>query len=298
MSTAHHLSRRLFLLLSFLFMLSTSAFADTATQDPLDQAYANMKRVAVAGPSAVKLGNKAMLNLPDEYVYIPPKEAAVFMRELGNYVEEGYFYGLVFHKEMDGFISIDYDDTGYIKDDDAKDWNADELLDNLREGTKEGNKDRIKKDIAPIEVLGWIEKPNYDPATHRLLWSVALQDIGSKAPASEQGVNYNTYLLGRRGYFELNLVTDRANVEKGKPLAKTLLNAVSFNAGERYSDYDAKSDKVAEYGLAALIGGIAAKKIGLLAMIGIALLKFWKLTAIGVIAVGAGLKKFVFRDKS
>lgn len=74
----------------------------------------------------------------------------------------------------------------------------------------------------------------------------------AKLPASEQGINYNTYLLGRRGYFELNLVTDRANMEKGKPLAKTLLNAVSFNAGERYSDYDAKSDKVAEYGLALL----------------------------------------------
>ncbi|MDI8978052.1 DUF2167 domain-containing protein, partial [Salmonella enterica subsp. enterica serovar Lubbock] len=40
-------------------------------------------------------------------------------------------------KEMNGFISIEYDDSGYVKDDDAKNWDADELMDNLRKGTKE-----------------------------------------------------------------------------------------------------------------------------------------------------------------
>lgn len=295
MRSAVVLPRALFLLFSFLF--TVNVFAETTPPDPVEQAYTAMKRVAVAGPSVVPLGSKATLNLPTDYVYIPAKEASVFMRELGNYVDDD-FYGLVFHQNMDGFISIDYDDAGYIKDDDAKDWDADELLSNLREGTKEGNKARVKKGIPGIEVLGWIEKPNYDAASHRLIWSAAIQDIGSNSPVNEQGVNYNTYLLGRGGYFELNLITDRASVEEGKPLAKTLLNAVNFNAGERYSDYNAKTDKLAEYGLAALVGGIAAKKIGLLAMIGIALLKFWKLTAIGVIAVGAGMKKFVFRKKS
>ncbi len=80
-------------------------------------------------------------------------------------------------------------------------------------------------------------------------------------PVNEQGVNYNTYLLGREGYFELNLITDRGSVEAAKPLTKTLLNTVNFNEGQRYSDYNAKTDKLAEYGLAALIGGIAAKKV-------------------------------------
>ncbi|VDY44018.1 membrane protein [Salmonella enterica subsp. enterica serovar Daytona] len=42
------------------------------------------------------------------------------MREIGNYVDDEYFYGLVFKKEMNGFISIEYDDSGYVKDDDAK----------------------------------------------------------------------------------------------------------------------------------------------------------------------------------
>lgn len=292
-----------YLFLSFLFALSFHVFAANQSEPqqadaPVEIAYAGMQRVAVPGPATIPLGKKASIQLPKNYVYFPAKESSVFMTELGNYVDDENFYGLIFHKDIDGFISIDYDNSGYIKDDDAKDWDADELLKSLREGTKEGNKDRVKKGIPAIEVIGWVEKPGYDAATHRLIWSAALKDIGSNVPVNEQGVNYNTYLLGREGYFELNLITDRGSVEKAKPLTKTLLNAVNFNEGQRYSDYNAKTDKLAEYGLAALIGGIAAKKIGLLAMIGITLLKFWKIAAIAVVAFGAGLKHLVLRKKS
>ncbi|EHZ9690365.1 DUF2167 domain-containing protein, partial [Salmonella enterica] len=254
-------------------------------------------RAAVAGPTKISLGDKATLNLPEGLTWIPAKEAAVFMREIGNYVDDEYFYGLVFKKEMNGFISIEYDDSGYVKDDDAKNWDADELMDNLRKGTKEANKDRIAKGIEPIEIIGWIEKPTYDATNHRLIWSAAIQDIGTNEPLNEQGVNYNTYLLGREGYFSLNLVTDRGSVDHEIPLAKRILSAVKFNAGQRYADFNESTDKIAEYGLAALIGGIAAKKVGLLAMLGIALLKFWKVTAIGVVAVGALARKLLSRKK-
>ncbi|EEC3650543.1 DUF2167 domain-containing protein, partial [Salmonella enterica] len=194
-------------------------------------------------------------------------------------------------------ISIEYDDSGYVKDDDAKNWDADELMDNLRKGTKEANKDRIAKGIEPIEIIGWIEKPTYDATNHRLIWSAAIQDIGTNEPLNEQGVNYNTYLLGREGYFSLNLVTDRGSVDHEIPLAKRILSSVKFNAGQRYADFNESTDKIAEYGLAALIGGIAAKKVGLLAMLGIALLKFWKVTAIGVVALGALARKLLSRKK-
>lgn len=171
-------------------------------------------------------------------------------------------------------------------------------MDNLRKGTKEANKDRIAKGIEPIEIIGWIEKPTYDATNHRLIWSAAIQDIGTNEPLNEQGVNYNTYLLGREGYFSLNLVTDRGSVDHEIPLAKRILSSVKFNAGQRYADFNESTDKIAEYGLAALIGGIAAKKVGLLAMLGIALLKFWKVTAIGVVAVGALARKLLSRKKT
>lgn len=292
----------LFLLAAILFCPSSYAeqkptAAQEARKTAVEVAVEGMSRAAVAGPTKISLGDKATLNLPEGFTWIPAKEAAVFMREIGNYVDDEYFYGLVFKKEMNGFISIEYDDSGYVKDDDAKNWDADELMDNLRKGTKEANKDRIAKGIEPIEIIGWIEKPTYDATNHRLIWSAAIQDIGTNEPLNEQGVNYNTYLLGREGYFSLNLVTDRGSVDHEIPLAKRILSYVKFNAGQRYADFNESTDKIAEYGLAALIGGIAAKKVGLLAMLGIALLKFWKVTAIGVVAVGALARKLLSRKK-
>lgn len=292
----------LFLLAAMLFCPGSYAeqkptAAQEARKTAVEVAVEGMSRAAVAGPIKISLGDKATLNLPEGFTWIPAKEAAVFMREIGNYVDDEYFYGLVFKKEMNGFISIEYDDSGYVKDDDAKNWDADELMDNLRKGTKEANKDRIAKGIEPIEIIGWIEKPTYDATNHRLIWSAAIQDIGTNEPLNEQGVNYNTYLLGREGYFSLNLVTDRGSVDHEIPLAKRILSSVKFNAGQRYADFNESTDKIAEYGLAALIGGIAAKKVGLLAMLGIALLKFWKVTAIGVVAVGALARKLLSRKK-
>ena len=42
-----------------------------------------------------------------------------------------------------------------------------------------------------------------------------------------------------------------------------LLADLDYNSGKRYEDFNASTDHIAEYGLAALIGGIAAKKLGL-----------------------------------
>ena len=53
---------------------------------------------------------------------------------------------------------------------------------------------------------------------------------------------------------------------------------------------------MAEYGLAALVGGIAAKKLGLLALAGALLAKFGKLIIFGAVAAGA-LFKSLWRKK-
>lgn len=299
MNTLFGFTRYLSLFLIALITFSTTVRAETPSIEELkmERAMDAMRKVSVTGPEKVKLGNQATIDLPADYTWVPPKEAGQFMRLLGNSVDSS-FHGLIFHDKISGFVSIEYIDSGYIKDDDAKDWDADELLDNLQEGTKEGNKSRAEQGIAPIEVLGWVEKPHYLQPTHRLVWSAAIRDIGSNVPEAEQGVNYNTYQLGREGYLSLNLVTDRGAVESEKPLANQLLSAVHFNDGKGYGDFNASTDKVAEYGLAALIGGLAAKKLGLLALIGVTLLKFWKLGAIGIAAVGIGAKKLLARKKS
>src|SRR6185503_9581365 len=92
-------------------------------------------------------------------------------------------------KKSDGWIVvIRYVKDGYIKDDDAKNWNADDLLQNIKSGNDESNKDRVSRGFPELEVIGWIEKPTYDPVTHRLVWSLSSRTKNETAGA-DKGVN-------------------------------------------------------------------------------------------------------------
>lgn len=271
--------------------------ADPSPQQAEVQAAIEAARNAAQdGPRDVPLGQQAVLKLPEGFAYIPVAEARRFMTAMGNPTGDD-FLGLVVGEGLNGFVSVRFEASGYVKDDDARSWDAAELLKNLQEGTEAGNEERRRRGIPEFVVSGWVEKPAYDAATHRLVWSASLRNK-QQQPGEDQGVNYNTYVLGREGYLSLNLVTDMGAVEAEKPLARDLLAAVSFNDGKRYADFDASTDKVAEYGLAALVGGIAAKKLGLLAAIGVALAKFWKLIAIAAIALGAGARKYLGRKNA
>lgn len=275
----------------FLCLLSSGSQAQPSQRDAeIQAAVAAMQKSAQPGPQDIALGNQGMLKLPEGFTFVPKETAGQFMRAVGNHVDT-HFYGLVFNENVNGFVVIKFAPAGYIKDDEAKDWNADELLQNLKDGTEQGNQERADRGIPPIEVIGWVEKPAYEKNTHRLVWSASTRQKGSATAEKEQGVNYNTYVLGREGYLSLNLVTSRGTVENEKPLARLLLSTVAFNDGKRYEDFNASTDHVAEYGLAALVGGIAAKKLGLLATAGVFLAKFWKILAIVVIAFGASIKK-------
>jgi uncharacterized membrane-anchored protein len=263
---------------------------DDKNAEELRAIYAEMAAAKQIGPADIALGDQGTLKLPQNFVYVPQAPAKRLMKALGNRVADN-FYGLVVGPDMTGFVCIEYNASGHIKEDDAKTWDANELLDSLKAGTEEGNKERREQGIGEIEVVGWVEKPAYDQLTHRLIWSAASKEKGTAAP--EQGVNYNTYVLGREGFFSLNLVTSKSVVEKEKPQAQNILAATTFNPGRRYEDFDSTTDRISEYGLTALIAGVAAKKLGLLAVFGVFLLKAWKLILVGAVAIGAIAKKFV-----
>jgi len=192
-------------------------------------------------------------------------------------------------------VVIRYVKEGYIKDDDAKNWNADELLKNLRDGAEETNKDRAARGFPELQVIGWVEPPGYDAGSHRLVWSLLAKDK-EKPDSAPKSINYNTYALGRDGYFSLNLLSGSERIASEKVIAYELLADLSYNAGKRYEDFSATTDRIAEYGLMALVGGVAAKKLGLIAILIGVVLKFAKVILIGAAVLGAGVMKF-FRRK-
>lgn len=282
--------------LSSAFLAATPAAAQSP--DDSKQVFQEAFATAVKGPKDVTLANQATLHLPEGKSFIAQPMAGKLLRAMGNPGEHKEIQGLVFPQDdADWFATLEYEASGYIKDDDAKEWNADDLLKSFKEGTEAGNEERKKMGVAEMEIVGWAEKPQYAADTHRLVWAMSSRDKG--APANEpQGVNYNTYALGREGYISLNLVTGLDDLPKYKGEAQTLLAALEFNAGKRYADFNPSTDKVAEYGLAALVLGVGAKKLGLFAVIAAFVAKFAKVIILAVVAFGGLLLKLFGRKKN
>lgn len=283
-------------LLALLGLIWVSACHAAMTPEDIRKIREDADQAAKAGPAEVALAGQGMLKLPAGHVFVPQPHATRVLQAMGNPGEDSSVQGLIFpsSETVDWVMVLRFEPSGYIKDDDAREWNADQLLQRLREGTAEANQEREEMGVPGVEITGWAEPLVYDATTHRLVWALASHQIGAPAQAP-QGVNYNTYVLGREGYFSLNLITDLALLPAHKASAQQMLGALDFDAGKRYTDFNSSTDKVAEYGLAALVVGLAAKKLGFLAMIFVFLAKFGKVILLAVAGGTAAFMRFFGR---
>jgi uncharacterized membrane-anchored protein len=166
----------------------------------------------------------------------------------------------------------------------------------MQKSASEENAERRKQGYPGITLVGWAAPPHYDAASHKLYWAKDLKFEGEDADT----LNYNIRMLGRRGYLELNAVAgidQFAAIDKQTP---EILGMVDFKEGSRYADFDPKTDKVAKYGIAALVAGgalAAAAKLGLLKGLWIFILAAKKFIIIAVVAIGAFFKKLYSRFK-
>jgi uncharacterized membrane-anchored protein len=282
----------LFAALSF-----TSAGAQPATAPPSDpQRAAENKQIqdaAKRGPVDVTLHDEAVLSVPKGEIFLPAKEADILLRRMGNFHNDRLLGMILPEGEGNWFVVAEFNDSGYVKDEEGKDIDAGKLLQGMKDGTEEENKERREKGADALRVTRWIEPPHYDQASRHLVWSIELESLDAKDKVIGKNLNYNTYALGRGGFIELNLVTDIATVENDKAHVRQLLSNLHFMPGKRYEDFNASTDKVAAFGLLALIGGLAAKKLGLLALAGVFLVKFAKIIFAACIAGFAVFRKFL-----
>ncbi len=266
-----------------------------ARQDELRAAGKAAQAAEMIGPRDIALGSEATLHLPAGLAFVPAAEANRYMVALGNSREDRRIGLIVSNRDGEDWLAdVAWINEGHVPDADAKEWQADAMLDSLREGTEAQNKDRLARGFPAFEIVGWIEPPTYDAGTHRLIWSLAGKDRGAPDSAP-RNVNYNTYVLGREGYIRLDMITDSAAIGRDKQTARTLLSDIQFAPTKRYEDFNASTDHLAAYGIAALVGAVAIKKLGLLAVIGVFLLKAWKIGLILALGGWAAMKRFFGR---
>ena len=99
----------------------------------------------------------------------------------------------------------------------------------------------------------------------------------------------------------LNGVAAMSQLQEIEQVAPKILAAIDFNPGQRYPDFNPKSDKIAEYGLAALVAGTAAAaavKLGFFKALWVAILAAKKFIVIGVVAIAAAIQKLFKRKQT
>lgn len=237
----------------------------------------------------------AALELPPTFRYLNPEDSnRVLVNAWGNPPGETTL-GMIFPADVSPVsknawgIVITYEEDGHVNDADADTIKYDELLKDMQSSVEQSNEERKKQGYAPISLIGWAETPSYDKANHKLYWAKEL----AFGDAQEHTLNYNIRVLGRKGVLVLNAVADMAQISTIKAEMPKVLASTNFNAGHNYADFDASTDKVAAYGIAALVAGGVAAKLGLFAKLFALLIAFKKAILIGLIAIGVGIKKML-----
>jgi uncharacterized membrane-anchored protein len=242
------------------------------------------------GPTKVQVGPQATLDVPKGYAFLDPEGTKRLNVLMENPPDQTDTYTLA-PEDMAWTAFFDYDDIGYVKDDEKLD--ADDILKNVREGTEESNKERRSRGWDTLTLIGWKNPPKYDNEFKSLAWSFIARNDKSQTEV----VNYNARILGRSGVMNVVLVADPDALTTAVSQFKGTMGGFTFAPGQAYTDFHS-GDKVAEYGLAALItGGVAAvaAKKGFFAVIGTFLAAAWKFILIGFAALGGAIKRLFGR---
>jgi uncharacterized membrane-anchored protein len=181
-----------------------------------------------------------------------------------------------------------YNDSGYVSIDDWNDVNADDMLKSISEADATANEDRTKAGLPTIHTDGWIEPPTLNRQQNTVVWILKLHD-GRGATFS----NAVALALGRHGYERFVLATKTQDPNALRAKMASLVPDYTFQPGFRFTDY-VQGDRMAELGVAALVGTAAgatiAKTVGFTAIL-LFLKKFFLLGFAAIAGIFVWLRK-------
>lgn len=241
------------------------------------------------GPMQGDLKGTAEIKVPEGFIFTDGDGTRKVLEASGN-LTSGNEVGFISPTSMVWSVIFRFTNDGYIKDDEKDKLDADKMLKTISKAVEESNEERKERGLPTMRIVGWEQPPHYDPETHNLEWALRGESEGG-----HQIVNYNTRILGRRGVMEAKLIVDPDDLKKTLPEFKSLLRAYDYKSGERYAEYK-QGDKLASYGLAALVTGGAvavAAKTGLLSALILFAKKGFKLIALAIIGIVAGIKRLI-----
>ena len=283
--------------------IATPTFADepAASDNPAPAA----EPAREAGPTFkyqtgdIVLPNKAAtLHLGTRYRYLDAAETNKLIVAWGNPADNST-QGAIVPADVDPMgeqgwaVILTYSNEGHIDDSDAAKIDYDDLLKDMKKGMEDANDERKTAGYAPLHLVGWAEAPHYDAATKKLYWAKELRADGGAV----NGLNYDVRVLGREGVLEMQAVAGMPQLSQIRADMRPLIQVAEFNPGYRYAEFNKKTDRLAEYGLGALIAGGVAAKLGLFGKLFAVLLAAKKVIIAGVIAIGGYIARLFGKKK-
>jgi len=246
------------------------------------------------------IGTIASVDVPEGFKFLGPKDAQAVLTDLWNNPPDETILGMLVQDSVQYLadeswaITFSYEEDGHVKDDDAEKIDYTELLEQMQEDTRNGNSERIRQGYDKITLVGWAQLPYYDKASHKLHWA---KELIFDDDSLYRTLNYNIRMLGRKGVLVMNVIAGMESLGDIRSHMKQILASTNFNTGSRYEDFDDSTDKIAEYGIGALVAGAVLTKSGLLAKIGFFLAAGWKFIAVGAMAFFGFFRKRFFSKK-
>ena len=229
--------------------------------------------------------------MPEDFYYLNPADSERVLSEVWGNPPGSTVLGMLFPASKTPFdsdswaVTVDYQEDGYVSDDNANDIDYDELLVGMKKDTKASSDARVAKGYETIELLGWAASPYYDAEARKLHWAKELR-FGTQQMTT---LNYDIRVLGRKGVLVLSFIANidqKAEIEEN---VDTVLALAEFDEGSTYSDFDPDLDKVAAYGIGALVAGKVIAKTGLIAVALVFLKKFGIFILLGIGMLYKGL---------
>jgi uncharacterized membrane-anchored protein len=258
-----------------------------AAQDGAASSFAQQLRALnwQSGPTTVPVAGNSRLVVPKGFLFLDATGTRRF-NELNQNLA-GNTEVMIAPDDLRWSAFLDFSGEGYVKDDEKIDAAA--LLKTMKENSVAANQERNRRGWPPLTVVDWAKAPAYNQATKRLEWATIIEADGHR------NANFFTKILGRRGHTSVILVADTDSLGAAETELNGVLDGYGFNTGETYAEWK-PGDRVAEYGLAALVlGGAAAiaTKKGFWAIAASFLAATWKFIAAGVIGLGAWFKSLL-----
>ncbi len=171
----------LLLPVSLTAQLATTELEEAAAYRAAYQVYADSVAATLTyyTDTTVVLGDDlAELRVPPGYRFVYGEDAETVLVELwGNPPSTGAgSLGMLFPEKYGpestaGYgIDIFFTEEGYVADDDAADYDYDELLEQLQQETEAGNASRLEQGYGTMQLVDWAATPHYDSANKRLHW--------------------------------------------------------------------------------------------------------------------------------